>query len=51
MSDPNTHPEEQAIDAEHSNVISEENREKRDENNEAAALLESDDLSGPTIAP
>ena len=51
MSDPNTPPDEQGINAEHADVIKEEQREKRDEDEQANHLLHDEDLREPLIEP
>lgn len=51
MSDANTSREEQAIDAEHTDVIEEEQREKRDENEDADRLVHGEDLPVPKVEP
>ena len=51
MSDPHTPPDENGIDAEHSDVIEEEQREKHDEDKQANHLLHDEDLPDPAIEP
>ncbi|MGO2932632.1 hypothetical protein [Microbacterium sp.] len=51
ITDPNTHPDEQPVDAEHSDVIDEERREKRDEDEQADHLMHDEDLPDPAIEP
>lgn len=51
MSDPRTPRDENGIDAEHSDVIEEEQREKHDEDKQANHLLHDEDLPDPAIEP
>ncbi|WP_404435094.1 hypothetical protein LG322_07935 [Microbacterium aerolatum] len=51
MSDPNTPPDAQPVDAEHSDVVDEERREKHDEDEQASQLLHDEDLPDPPIEP
>ena len=51
MTDPNTAPDEQTIDEEHSDVVEEERREKRDEDKQADHLMHDEDMPDPAIEP
>jgi len=51
MSDPSTAPDDEPVDVEHYDVVSEEQREKRDEDEQANHLLHDDDLPDPLIEP